>query len=97
MCEKYGIRKIETPVYRSTSNGQVERAHSTISELSRIFKIQNETTIAQEIYKTTRELNNTIHTVTGQKPVDVLFNKVKYNKKDIHEQLKKHQKKHSED
>lgn len=88
MCEKYAIRKIETPVYRSTSNGQVERAHSTISELARIFKIQNETTITEEIYKTIRELNNTIHTVTGQKPVDILFNKINYNKKDIYEKLK---------
>lgn len=89
MCTKYGIKKIETPVYRSTSNGQVERAHSTISELARIFKIQNDTTVTEEIYKTTRELNNTIHTVTGEKPVDILFNKIKYNKKDIYEKLKK--------
>ena len=55
--------------------------------------MQIATTIAEEIYKTTGELSNEIHVVTRQNLVDILFNKIKYEKKDIKEKLKTHWKK----
>lgn len=36
--QKYGIVHVTTPVQHSTSNGQVERTHSTLIELIRCLK-----------------------------------------------------------
>lgn len=83
MCLKYNITKVETPVYRSTANGQVERVNGTITELSRIFTIQNKTRLIEEIFRTVRELNNSIHSVTGLKPRDIFFNQNKYRNSEI--------------
>lgn len=86
-CIKYGITKIQTPVFRSKANGKVERAHNTISELSRILKIKNSTSATEEIYISIKEINNTMHSVTGYKPKDIHFSLLDYNKNELKKKL----------
>lgn len=61
------------PPMHSKSNGQVERFHSTLLEIARCIKAQqniNETT--ELILLSTIKYNNTVHSVTGKKPLDIL-------------------------
>lgn len=88
MCIKYNINKIQTPVFRSKANGQVERAHNSISELSRILKIKNSTSATEELFTAVKEINNSIHAVTERRPKDIHFNLITYNKEDIVKKLK---------
>lgn len=88
MCIKHNIKKIQTPVHRSKANGQVERAHNSISELSRIFKIHKETSATEELFLAVKEINNSTHSVTGYKPKDIHFNLIKFSKEDIQNKLR---------
>lgn len=76
--ESYGIRHHTTPIGHSITNGQVERVHSTILELSRSLAEQQNETITEVIYQAVREYNNTIHSVVNQKPSDVLYHSERY-------------------
>lgn len=76
--QKYGIIHVTTPVQHSTSNGSVERTHSTLIELIRCLSKQNHTSASDEIFNAVKAYNETIHTVTGEKPVDVKENPNKY-------------------
>lgn len=76
--EKYKIVHVTTPVQHSTSNAQVERAHSTLIELIRCLAKENNSTSSDEIFNAVRAYNNTIHSVTGEKPVDVQRNPDKF-------------------
>lgn len=63
----------------SVTNGQVERVHSTLIEISRC--IQEEYKImdySEVIYRAAKEYNNTIQSTTQQKPCDVLFNRIEH-------------------
>lgn len=71
---KYNITHITAPVQHSTSNGQVERTHSTLIEIIRCLNKQNNTSSSEEIYNAAKAYNETIHSVTGEKPVDVKLN-----------------------
>lgn len=71
---KYNIKHITTPVQHSTSNGQVERTHSTLIEIIRCLSKQNNTSSSEEIFNAVRCYNQTIHSVTGEKPVDIKLN-----------------------
>ncbi|GBP10989.1 Retrovirus-related Pol polyprotein from transposon gypsy [Eumeta japonica] len=89
LCKRHNIRKIETPIYHSTSNGQVERVNNTITELTRVLKIHNNSSVHEEIFKAVKELNNSIHSVTGHRPRDIYFNTQGYDKEKIINKLKK--------
>lgn len=87
---KYNITHITAPVQHSTSNGQVERTHSTLIEIIRCLSKQNNTNSSEEIYNAAKEYNRTIHSVTGEKPVDVNQNPNGYER--IKEKLLANQK-----
>lgn len=61
----------------SITNGQIERAHSTLVEIARCIK--SEYSLVDEVecfYKAAKKYNETIHSVTEHKPFEILFNKV---------------------
>lgn len=71
-----GIRLYQTPVQRSEVNGQVERLHSTILEIYRCLKRELSIRDPKELlYIAVDRYNNTIHSVTKQKPNDIFFNR----------------------
>lgn len=88
---KYNITHITTPVQHSTSNGQVERTHSTLIEIIRCLNKQNDSDSSENIFTAVKEYNNTIHSVTEEKPVDVRQNPNDYDK--IKEKIKINQEK----
>ncbi len=56
----------------STSNGQVERAHSTLTELARCIKEEFNLTDYSEIIRAAKEFNQSIHSTTN------LYNKINH-------------------
>lgn len=67
-----GIQIFKTPVHRSETNGQVERCHSTIREISRCLKFLNpEWNILQLIQESVHRYNNTIHSFTKDTPKNI--------------------------
>lgn len=71
---KYGIIHVTTPIQHSTSNGTIERTHSTLIELIRCLSTQNKTSSTEEIFSAVKAYNETIHSVTHEKPIDVREN-----------------------
>lgn len=71
---KYKINHITTPVQHSTSNGQVERVHNTLIEIVRCLTKQNSITSSEEIFIAAKAYNETIHSVIGERPIDVKLN-----------------------
>lgn len=88
--QKYRIAHITTPVQHSTTNGQVERTHSTLIELIRCLCKQNNSTPTNEIFNAVKAYNETIHSVTGEKPIDIKQNPTNYP--DISSKILAHQK-----
>lgn len=80
-------KKIEiyfVPVSHSTTNGQVERTHSTLIEITRCIKAEyNIIDDKQAVLEAAHKYNETVHSVTGLKPQEVLFNKVNHNLREI--------------
>lgn len=76
--DRYNINHVTTPIQHSTSNGQVERTHSTLIELTRCLAKQNNSTPGEEIFNAVIQYNNTIHSVTGEKPFEINQNPVKF-------------------
>lgn len=73
--DNYSIEQFFIPTLHSTSNGQVERFHSTLLEIARCIKEQ------QQIQETidlvllaTHKYNHSIHSVINAKPTDVFHN-----------------------
>lgn len=73
LFESYNIRHHTTPIGHSITNGQIERVHSTLLELSRTLAEQRGETITEVIYQAVREYNNTIHSVTNRKPSELHY------------------------
>lgn len=69
------INYFTTPVAHSTTNGQVERTHSTILEIANSIAKQNSSEAVDEVFNAVIQYNNTIHSVTKYKPNDVFFNR----------------------
>lgn len=68
----------------SVTNGQVERVHSTLTEIARCIKEEYHLIDDTEVfYRAAQQYNNTIHSVTDMKPVDVFFNKKNHDLKGI--------------
>lgn len=89
--DRYKIKHITTPVQHSTSNGQVERVHSTIIELIRCLAKQNSSTSGEEVFNAVKQYNTTIHSVTKEKPIDIQQHPEKYT--GISERIKLNQEK----
>lgn len=83
------MQRLQIEVYyctprHSTTNGQVERVHSTLIEIARCIKEEFNLIDATEVfYRAAQQYNNTIHSVIQNKPVDILFNKIPHNLVDI--------------
>lgn len=79
------MQRLQIEVYyctprHSTTNGQVERVHSTLIEIARCIKEEFNLIDATEVfYRAAQQYNNTIHSVIQNKPVDILFNKIPHN------------------
>lgn len=74
LCRLKNIIHVVTPVSHSTTNGQVERIHSTILEIANSISRQNATDTADEIFNAVTQYNNTIHSVTKFRPSEIFFN-----------------------
>lgn len=60
-------------------NGQVERNHSTVMELVRcIKKEQNLISNLEAIIRAAQQYNKTVHSVTDGKPFEILYNKINH-------------------
>lgn len=70
---QYNIQIVNAPPLHSTSNGQVERFHSTLGDIARCLTAQRKITDTVEtILQATIEYNNTIHSVTDKRPIDII-------------------------
>lgn len=98
---RYKVTHHTTPVSHSITNGQVERVHSTLLELARTLAEQQSESIIDIVFQAVREYNNTFHSVTKQKPSELLYHSDKYPeigellKKAQEEELRTHNKKRS--
>lgn len=73
ILHSYNIVVANAPPLHSSSNGQVERFHSTLSEIARCLKIDKQITDTVDLLlKATVEYNKTIHSVTGKTPVEII-------------------------
>lgn len=64
------------PSMHSESNGQIEKFHATLLEIARCLKAQQLVTDTIDlILLATQKYNNTIHSVTNEKPIDILQNR----------------------
>lgn len=71
-----GVQAYVTPSNKSEVNGQVERFHSTITELYRIQKSLTPTYSCRRLMSIiVNKYNDTIHSVTGKTPKEILFGK----------------------
>jgi hypothetical protein len=60
-----------------TGNSTIERLHGTLCEHLRIFEAQNlKMSPLEKVLLATEKYNNSIHSVTGVKPIDFINNKV---------------------
>ncbi len=60
-----------------TKYGQVERVHSTLTELARCLKEEfNLTDYSEIIIRAAKEFNQSIYSTTNQKPLGILYNKI---------------------
>ena len=67
------INIVNSPPLHSTSNGQVERFHSTMGEIARCLKLERQIMDTTElIMQATLEYNRTVHSVIGKKPVEII-------------------------
>lgn len=88
--QKYKIAHITTPIHHSTSNGQVERTHSTLIEIIRCLSKQNNSSSTEEIFNAVKAYNETIHSVTDEKPINIKQNPTHYT--DISNKILAHRK-----
>nr|ABI48306.1 pol protein [Drosophila melanogaster] len=69
----FGIDIVNAPPLHSSSNGQVERFHSTLAEIARCLKLDKKTNDTVElILRATIEYNKTVHSVTRERPIEVV-------------------------
>lgn len=87
------IAHFTTPVSHSTTNGQVERVHSTILEIANSIAKQNSSETIDEVFNAVEQYNNTIHSVTKSRPNSIFFNSGNVDLKQISENLRIHQEK----
>lgn len=65
------------PPFHSTTNGQVERFHSTLTEIARCTKLEQDISDTCElILLSVVKYNRSIHSTTKQKPIDIIHSRV---------------------
>lgn len=68
------IKIFKTPPYTSSVNGQVERFHSTMTEIMRCLKSERKfSSFAELLDNSVYEYNFTIHSTTKKRPLEVFF------------------------
>lgn len=77
---RLGIKLYNTPVNHSTTNGMIEKVHSTLTELIRLDTYDNpHQTIEQLMPHAIKQYNETIHSITNEKPNEIFHNYEKYS------------------
>jgi len=73
MENNFKIKILAVPPAHGTSNGQMEKLHSTIAEISRCYKNQNICNDTNDlILLSVPKYNNTVHSTTGFKPAEII-------------------------
>lgn len=80
LFKRLNIEQTFAPSRHSTSNAQVERFHRTLIEIARYLSEQRSISFDDVIFDAVREYNNTIHSVTRVKPIDLLYYPGRYPK-----------------
>lgn len=71
---QFRIKIFKIPPYSSSANGQIERFHSTLSELMRCLKAEKtHCTFPEILHMAVLEYNNSIHSTIKGKPFDAFF------------------------
>lgn len=71
--DHYGAEQFFVPPMHSVSNGQVERFHSTLLEIARCVKAQQSIEDTMDLLLvSTFKYNNSVHSVTGKRPIDIV-------------------------
>jgi len=71
LSNQFNIQIVNAPPHHSTSNGQVERFHSTLAEIARCLKIERGIKDTVElILLATIEYNKSIYSVINKRPID---------------------------
>lgn len=71
---QYNVNIYRIPSYASSVNGQIERCHSTFTEVMRCLKARNyHNSFSELIHRSLYEYNNSVHFTMLKKPVDVFF------------------------
>lgn len=74
MKDQLNIEVFKVPPYKSSVNGQIERLHSTLSEIMKCLKREGkDRNFADLLQRAIYEYNNSIHSVTKQRPLDTFF------------------------
>uniref|UniRef100_A0A0K8VRD0 RNA-directed DNA polymerase n=1 Tax=Bactrocera latifrons TaxID=174628 RepID=A0A0K8VRD0_BACLA len=83
------IKIYKIPPHTSTANGQVERFHSTLSEILRCLKSENtERSFEELLDRAVYEYNYSIQTTTGQKPIESFFGRRIFTNPDQYEEAR---------
>uniref|UniRef100_A0AB38Z2N7 RNA-directed DNA polymerase n=1 Tax=Chalana errantivirus TaxID=3078400 RepID=A0AB38Z2N7_9VIRU len=102
-----GVKIFKTPVHRSETNGQIERCHSTLREIMRCIKQDNqELSINELVQLAAHKYNNCIHSSINETPKQAYqgsnHNNLPYSefsriREELHKKiLEKHEKKANE-
>lgn len=90
--DSYSIDVVNAPPLHSVSNGQVERFHSTLADIARSLKIDGKASDTNDlILMATIEYNKSIHSVTDQKPIDVVHATQTDFRRSVREKIEKAQ------
>ena len=83
---------ITTPIH-STTNGQIERFHSTLTEIATFLRIDDPIADSLEtILLATAKYNRTIHSTTKATPIDIVHSASEDLRKSVHLRLSDKQK-----
>lgn len=73
---QFNVKVFKTPPYSSSVNGQIERFHSTLSEIMRCLKTENvHASFSELLHRSVYEYNNSVHSTIKKKPVEAFFGK----------------------
>lgn len=69
----FQVNHYKVPPFHSSSNGQVERFHSTLAEIARCLALEYRIADTVEIFLLACDkYNRSIHSVTGECPIDII-------------------------